>query len=196
MASGPVCVVMSTLLRETPRVRCAALLGQRKIRGALRLLLGGKHARDHRLLTLALLGALFPLSAATSPNAQAQDNEHKDETACQDVRPAAQDHLLIFLLLLVVGNGRMLHLVRWKQSPAFIPGGVHPAKTGFDEVLTGFVDICDRGDLNVRMSTVRRIFNPVAEVHQSVRVPYCQNLGEQRWIRIGVVMTHRSSCPL
>lgn len=83
--------------------------------GQVLLMARAKPSCIHAVLALAAAAALAALTAAL-PDNDSGDDEHESEAAGEDVRPSAEDPLLVPLLLLFVRYGRVLHVCDGKEG--------------------------------------------------------------------------------
>lgn len=145
----------------------ASLILKRQIRGALVL------TREVALCDITLLRLLYTSPAATSPYAAAYNQDHEHQAANKNVRPSAEDFLLVFLLLFLGRDGGVLHLVCGKESVLGIPSCVYTVETDLHEVIVGSGGIGDRHKLNVWVtSVVRGRVNPIAEIKEGVGISH------------------------
>lgn len=98
---------------------------------------------------------LAALPTATAlPYAATSDEQHSDQATDKDVRPAAEDHLLVLFLLFLGADGRALDLVWREQGPLGVGGGVVAAEADFDEVGFAVVVGGEREHLDVGVVAV------------------------------------------
>ncbi len=171
-------------------VRCVLVIGQR--RGArivhrvliLKRQVRGVRALAWRKLWNRSLGALVAAHSAlgavlvpptTAPPADnAYDDENGGEAAGEDVRPSAEDHLLVLLLFLLFRDGRVLHLRGGEELPLGVSSGVRAAEADGDKVAVRLIDVCYGEKLDVRIVGVVVAAGPTAKVEFGVHVPYCE----------------------
>lgn len=162
-----VCRTVTRRLQRMVRLALPANLGEE---AALRFAIGAAERSIRLEILLLRVPRLTP--AAALPDKEPSDEDDEEQTADEDVWPAAQDHLLVCFLFLLRRYGRVLHFRRREQRPLRGRDGIVPTQSNLDEVLLGCYRIDDGCQLDIRMCLISGFTYPVTKIEKHICVAH------------------------